>query len=81
MEGCHNSELGGGHFGRDKTLAKISERYYWLGMVKDVQEYCRSCDQCQRANRFEADLRVTSILMMGKYYLTGSLTNLVLSFT
>ena len=24
-EGCHCAELGGGHFGRDKTLSKIAE--------------------------------------------------------
>ena len=28
LEGCHSSELGGGPFGRDKTLAKVSERYH-----------------------------------------------------
>ena len=26
LEGCHSAKLGGGHFGRDKTLQKISER-------------------------------------------------------
>ena len=52
LEGCHSDELGGGHFGQDKTLAKISERYYWLGMVNDVKEFCRTCDKCQRANRY-----------------------------
>ena len=53
LESCHASELGGGHFGRDKTLAKISERFYWLGMVEDIKEFCKSCDKCQRANRLE----------------------------
>lgn len=48
---CHDLGLGGGHFGRDKTLAKVSERYYWLGMVEDVKSFCRTCDKCQRANR------------------------------
>ena len=51
LEGCHLNELGGGHFGRDKTLAKISERY-WLGMVNDMKEFCRTCDKCQRANSY-----------------------------
>jgi len=39
------------HFGRDKTLSKVSERYYWMGMVEDVKEFCKTCDKCQRANR------------------------------
>ena len=52
MEGCHSNGLGGGHFGRDKTLSKISERYYCLRMIEDVKEFCRTCDKCQRANRY-----------------------------
>ncbi|KAL5471089.1 hypothetical protein EMCRGX_G029165 [Ephydatia muelleri] len=60
LEGCHSAELGGGHFGRDKTLVKISERFYWLGMVNDVKEYCKTCEKCQKANRkfdkFSAEL-------------------------
>ena len=48
LEGC---ELGGGHFGRDKTLSKIAERFYWRGMVDDVKEFRKTCDKCQRANR------------------------------
>ena len=51
LEQCHASVFGGGHFGRDKTLSKVSERFYWQGMVKDVKEYCQTCDKCQRANR------------------------------
>ena len=34
-----------------------------------IKECCRLCDQCQRANRFEADLCVTCKLMIGKYCL------------
>ena len=52
LEGCHSQGLGGGHFGRDKTLAKLSERYYWVGMVDDVKEFCRTCDKCQWANKW-----------------------------
>ena len=42
LDGCHSAELGGGHFGRDKTLLKISERSYWIGMVNDVKEHVKS---------------------------------------
>ena len=52
LEGCHSDELRREHFGQDKTLAKVSERYYWLGMVNDVKEFCRTFDKCQRANRY-----------------------------
>ena len=51
LEACHAAELGGGHFGRDKTLAKVSERFHWLGIVNDVKEFCKTCDTCQRANK------------------------------
>jgi hypothetical protein len=51
LEGCHADKAGGGHFGRDKTFSKIAERFYWVGMINDVKEYCRTCDKCQRANR------------------------------
>ena len=51
LEGCHSNKLGGGHFGRDKTLSKVSERYHWKGIVEDVKTFCRTCDKCQRANR------------------------------
>ena len=47
LEGCHSSGLGGGHAGRDKTLSKVSERCYWLGMVEGVKEFCKTCDKCQ----------------------------------
>ena len=49
LEGCH---CGGGHFGRDKTLSKIAKRFYWRGMVDNVKEFCKTCDKCQRANRY-----------------------------
>lgn len=53
MQEVHGNVVGGGHFGRDKTLAKLAERYYWVGMSADVRYFCRTCDQCQRANRYK----------------------------
>ena len=32
----HVTGMEGGHFGRDKTRAKISARYYWEGLGEDV---------------------------------------------
>ena len=62
LEECHASVLGGGHFGRDKTLAKISERFYWQGMVENVKEYCQTCDKCQRANRLACTFIIKSVI-------------------
>jgi hypothetical protein len=43
----HNHEIGG-HFGKDTTYEKIKTRYYWKGMYKDIEEYIKTCDACQR---------------------------------
>jgi Integrase zinc binding domain/Integrase core domain len=37
-----------GHFGIEATYNKISQHYYWKGMKKDIEEYIKSCDRCQR---------------------------------
>ena len=34
--------------GMDKTLEMISRNFYWLGMAEDIEDYVRSCDDCQR---------------------------------
>ena len=39
LEACHDSRFGGCHFGRDKTTEKVSSRYYWKGLHKDVEEW------------------------------------------
>ena len=40
----------GGHFGRDKTVEKISSRFYWPQMTNDVRVMVQRCDVCQRKN-------------------------------
>lgn len=37
-----------GHYGVNKTKAKIAERYFWAGMTQDVKEFVRKCEICQR---------------------------------
>ena len=36
------------HFGIDKTLWRLEQTFTWPGMARDVREYVRTCDQCQR---------------------------------
>ena len=38
-----------GHFGVDKTLSLLKEKYYWPQMCKDVQKFVKSCGVCQVA--------------------------------
>ncbi|CAB4040892.1 retrotransposable element, partial [Paramuricea clavata] len=50
LRDCHEAEIGGGHFKRDKTYGKISERFYWHGLMSDVKQYVSTCDVCQRVD-------------------------------
>ena len=38
-----------GHLGVTKTKDRVLQRYYWPGVFKDVADYCRSCEVCQRS--------------------------------
>ena len=38
-----------GHLGVKKTYARLFERFRWEGMKKEVEEFVRTCDPCQRA--------------------------------
>ena len=37
-----------GHMGRDRTLQRIQQRFYWPSLFQDVDAYCRTCPECQR---------------------------------
>jgi transposase InsO family protein len=44
----HN-EVAGGHFSHEIIARKILDAgYWWPALHKDVAEYCRACDRCQR---------------------------------
>ncbi|GBG93445.1 hypothetical protein CBR_g70356, partial [Chara braunii] len=46
----HDDVLGG-HRGVQATYTKISELYYWDGMMDMVRKFCRSCIPCQERSR------------------------------
>ncbi len=54
MESEHDSHVIG-HMGMDKTVELIGRNFYWPGMVDEVEDFVRSCDDCQRnkASRHE----------------------------
>jgi transposase InsO family protein len=35
-----------GHPGRDRTVSLLKERFYWPGLIKDVESYLQRCDRC-----------------------------------
>ncbi|KAL8605690.1 hypothetical protein ACOMHN_064775 [Nucella lapillus] len=39
-----------GHCGVRKTRFRVQNRFWWPGIVRDVQMYCRSCDICQKCS-------------------------------
>ena len=45
LQGIHE-DLGGGHFGVEKSVAKLKERFYWPGHYNDVQVWCATCSCC-----------------------------------
>ena len=45
LKSMHDDHLGG-HLGIEKTYTKIHTRYFWPGLFKDVQHWCRSCAPC-----------------------------------
>jgi len=40
-----------GHLGVVKTKARLVRHFYWLGILRDVKEFCRTCDICQRLGK------------------------------
>lgn len=49
IKACHEG-FGGAHMGRDKTIGKITAKYYFKGIKELVSDYVFKCDKCQRAS-------------------------------
>ena len=43
-----HSHLLGAHLGVEKTLDRIKARVHWPGVKRAVDDYCRSCPECQQ---------------------------------
>ncbi|GBG64351.1 hypothetical protein CBR_g41552 [Chara braunii] len=37
-----------GHFGVNRTIGGLRERFWWPGLLGDVTRYCESCEVCRR---------------------------------
>ena len=43
---AYHASLFGGHLGRNRTLARLSYRFYWSGMSDDVKYWLGQCTTC-----------------------------------
>jgi hypothetical protein len=48
---CHDTPIGG-HLGVLQTYKRVAANFFWRGMKRDIQNYIRQCDVCQR-NKYE----------------------------
>ncbi|GBM03940.1 Retrovirus-related Pol polyprotein from transposon 17.6 [Araneus ventricosus] len=46
---CHEGTSA--HLGSTKTKDKLSRYFYWPGCYQDIEQYVRTCDECQRAGK------------------------------
>ncbi|CAF3260642.1 unnamed protein product [Rotaria sp. Silwood2] len=46
----HDTATNGAHFGRNKTIHKIKQRYFWPSVYKDINNYVKSCIPCAQFN-------------------------------
>jgi Integrase zinc binding domain len=45
---ANHDDLYAGHFGAARTIELVRWKYYWPSQAKDIREYVRGCDICQR---------------------------------
>lgn len=62
---CHGNGWSG-HLGIKKSKERLLMEYYWPGCFKDVEEFVRSCDTCQRTGKpgekWKAPLKLVPII-------------------
>ena len=49
LETFHDHPMSG-HFGVQRTLCKIRNRFWWSNMRKSVEHHIASCQQCMKLN-------------------------------
>lgn len=47
LEEYHDSPTSG-HYSYERTLNKISQRYFWPRMRQQIKDYVRNCTECQK---------------------------------
>lgn len=44
----HHDDSTAGHYGTERTIARIAGRYFWPGMRAEIAKYVKNCIECQR---------------------------------
>ena len=47
---CHDSIVSG-HLSTDRTMQRVKQTAWWPTLNTDVEDYCKSCERCQKANK------------------------------
>ena len=50
LKDVHSVEGRGGHLGMNKTMKKLTARFYWETITEDTQNFIRTCKKCQAVN-------------------------------
>ena len=66
----HDHELSA-HFGIRATQEKAREKYYWKGMDKDIEDYVKSCEQCQKRGKPSSKYELNPIEVKEPFYQIG----------
>lgn len=56
MEAAHD-HVTSGHVGVFGTHKKLQKRFFWFNMYSEIENYVKSCDQCQRNKVYSALMR------------------------
>ncbi|KAL2086700.1 hypothetical protein ACEWY4_017759 [Coilia grayii] len=49
------NEAHAGHFGRDRMMHKIRQRFYWHSITADVDNWVSTCEPCQRFEKVKTE--------------------------
>ena len=50
LRDLNSNSVGGGNFGMNAIVEKVSQRYWWKGFLSSAREFVKNCEICQRDN-------------------------------
>ena len=65
-----HDHISGAHFGVHRTFQKVKQRYWWKGMFKDIEHWCKSCRRfAQRGKHLEVLRELRHFLYLSEMHL------------